>query len=62
MHSDAFLGTSKRSTANFDPTNIEEPMSAFTNPNDFMPQFVRDGVSKETDPRQEAEFQPNFVR
>ena len=46
----------------FDPTNIEEPMSAFTNPNDFMPQFVRDGVSKETDPRQEAEFQPNFVR
>ena len=46
----------------FDPTNIEEPMSAFTNPNEFMPQFVRDGVSEETDPRQEAEFQPNFVR
>jgi hypothetical protein len=46
----------------FDPTNLSEPMSAFTNPNEFVPQFVRDGVSQETDPRQEAEFQPNFVR
>jgi hypothetical protein len=37
------------------------PQSAFTNPATFVPQFARDGVSQQTDPRQAPEFQPNFI-
>ena len=40
---------------------MEEPQSAFTNPDTFVPQFVRDGTSQQTDPRQAPEFQPNFI-
>ena len=40
---------------------MQEPQSAFTNPDTFVPQFVRDGTSQQTDPRQAPEFQPNFV-
>ena len=40
----------------------EEPVTAYTNPDVPLPQFVRDQTAEQTDPRQSPEFQPNFMQ
>ena len=40
----------------------EEPVTAYTNPDVPLPQFVRDQTAEQTDPRQSPEIQPNFMQ
>ena len=59
------LGTSKSLNEQMSPPSMdgmEETQSAYTNPDVFLPDFVRNQTAQQTDPRQVAEFQPNFMQ